>query len=105
MLFRSLIHALGSPAGAQLTWWVSTPGSAVALTPAQLRVCTVSGRVIRRIGFVLPPATRRTARAGGSQALVRWDLRDDAGRRVPAGRYFAVVEVDGQIVSGSALVD
>ncbi len=101
---RGQIVALGVPARQRLTWWVSSTDGATTVTPASLDICTVSGRSVRRIPFLLPPVTRRTARHGGRQALVSWDLRDATGRRVPAGRYFAVVRVGAHAIAGSALV-
>jgi hypothetical protein len=53
-------------------------------------------------------AVRTLAVAKGTSAevglRVAWDLRDDAGRRVPAGSYGARLLVDGEVVEEAAPV-
>ncbi len=45
-------------------------------------------QVVRRLGHFTVPARQ--------QLVLAWDGRDDAGRRLPAGRYIAVVTADGE---------
>ena len=53
------------------------------------------GRVVRRLGHFTVPARQRL--------LLAWDGRDGAGRRLPAGRYGAVVTAEGEL--GRAVAD
>jgi hypothetical protein len=52
------------------------------------------GRVVRRLGHFTVPARQRL--------VLAWDGRDNAGRRLAAGRYLAVVIADGEL--GHAVV-
>jgi hypothetical protein len=52
------------------------------------------GRVVRRLGHFTVAARQRL--------VLAWDGRDDAGRRLPAGRYLAVVTADGELGRGVA---
>ena len=99
------VVALASPSHTTATLWVTSPDNGATLSSAELRICTITGRCVRRLTFSLPPASRHATRLGTRQTLVRWDLRDDRGRRVPAGRYFAVVQNAGMRLSGSLIVD
>lgn len=60
----------------------------------EARIYTVSGRHLR---------TLANAREEGGDQVVRWDGRDDFGRRVPPGRYFLSVEANGQARSHEIL--
>jgi hypothetical protein len=64
--------------GGQVIRWVA-PDGAAALPPAgsRLEIVSVGGRRVRDLGAV------------GSGGAVGWDGRDDAGRRVATGMYFA----------------
>ena len=67
------------------------PQSAAALPAAarvRLRVFDVRGRMIRTLVDGLRPA-------GTNQAT--WDGRDNTGRRVASGTYYARLIADGQV--------
>jgi hypothetical protein len=68
------------PAGPSVTAAPNPFRRATMLTlgrPGQVAIRDVAGRVVR------------TLSAGRGAAGVVWDVRDDRGRRVPAGTYFA----------------
>jgi len=64
-------------------------------TAARIDVFDVSGRRVRTL--LDRPMTRGTH-------LVGWDSRDDGGRRVAAGTYFARLTLDGKVAGGKKLV-
>ncbi len=95
---------LGAPAHSAAIWWLTAGDGEAA--EASLRIFASDGRCVRTLAARLPAGNRRAARfATVRQTLVRWDLRDEHGRRVAPGRYFARTTVDGAAVTGSVLVD
>jgi hypothetical protein len=66
-----------------------------SVTQAEVVVADVAGRRVRRL--VDGPM------AAGSHAIV-WDLRDEAGRRVPAGLYFVRAVIGGAASSRTVAV-
>jgi hypothetical protein len=74
------LRALENPSRGAVAFRVSSPGG-----PAALDILDVSGRLVRR----LPLADQ----AGPLD--ITWDGRDDAGRELPGGRYYARLEVSG----------
>lgn len=72
-----------------LRFRTASPGS------IQLTIVGADGRLVRRLFNGTLPA--------GEQNL-RWDIRDDAGRRVAAGAYFARIESGGRARSARVIV-
>jgi len=70
---RLSLRATPNPANTFVDFAIASPGGAW-----QLRVADVQGRTLRSFANGPTNATR-----------VHWDLRDDAGRRLPPGTYFA----------------
>ncbi len=56
----------------------------------QVRLYDAAGRVVRRLT--------------GSGSEIRWDLRDDSGRRVAAGVYWFVADVGARTAAQSVTV-
>ena len=56
----------------------------------RLRIYDVAGREVRRLASGAQPAGEHT---------IRWDLRDEGGRAVGAGLYWARLDVGGQVLS------
>ena len=59
-------------------------------TPAALELFDASGRMVRRLYDGDLPA---------GEIPVSWDGRDDAGRGLPAGLYFARIRIPGEVVT------
>jgi flagellar hook assembly protein FlgD len=59
-----------------------------------VRLIDVTGRVVRKLADGELP--------GGAQPLT-WDGRDDRGRAMPAGVYFARAEWQGRAVTGKVV--
>lgn len=75
------LAASGSPGRSPTLEWEAPPG-----LPARLRLFDVRGRFVRELDRA----------PGGTVRRATWDGRDEAGRAVPGGLYFAVLEADGQ---------
>ena len=62
---------------------------------ARLRIFDLNGRLIRDLSSSL---------RGSTEAVARWDARDEAGRRVQGGLYFARAESEGWIVNRRVVI-
>jgi len=64
--------------------------------PVSFRVLDIGGRLVR---------TATSTSYGLGDNVWRWDVRDDSGKRVPAGIYFFVVQPQaGSRQSGKVVV-
>ncbi len=80
-----------SPArGATTLRWENTPAGR-----AEIEVFSVTGRRVWH---------RSLADRARQAGELRWDLRDDEGRPVPAGAYYARLRVDGKATRGRAII-
>lgn len=75
-----------NPARASLTLRFSLPREA----PVRLAIYDVSGRRVRQLASGAQPA---------GEHAISWDLRDDGGRSVGTGLYFARLEVQGSALT------
>jgi flagellar hook assembly protein FlgD len=56
----------------------------------RLDIYDANGRRVRQLGSSTRPVGEQT---------IAWDLRDESGRAVQAGLYFARLEVDGRVLT------
>jgi hypothetical protein len=61
----------------------------------RLRIVNLAGRVVRRF---------ETAQGVPGLRTIAWDGRDETGRRLPAGVYFATLEIAGRATSSRIVV-
>ena len=90
-LVLAFSRAWPNPAAGAMQFGVDLPEDA----DVDLHVLDVQGRRVRVV--------ERRRREAGSHAL-RWDARDDGGRRVRPGVYFARLVVDGRLVGNRRVV-
>jgi hypothetical protein len=75
-----------NPAQGPITLRFALPNAALV----RLDIYDVNGRRVRQLGSATRPVGEHTT---------AWDLRDEAGRAVRAGLYFARLEVDGFVLT------
>jgi len=79
---RLALLACPNPANRQVTLrWNAEPAGAAG-GPHRIEIVDARGRLIRLCAAAITPGN-------GAERSVPWDLRDELGRRVPAGTYFA----------------
>ena len=81
--FRSGAELLAYPNPCHDQVWLSCPSAAAGIST--LRVCDVTGRLVRTLTF-------GRGDLGNAPGTAQWDLRDNAGRRVSQGIY--VIELE-----------
>jgi hypothetical protein len=87
------IECIPSPATTEAEFLYGGPATGAG-NPV-LRVVDSTGRLVRTLAH---------GAGAGRVGTARWDLRDTAGRPVPAGTYFARLMVDGQPRSATRLL-
>jgi hypothetical protein len=72
--------------------------SASGVSPVTLRVFDAAGRLVRTLVDAMPRSL------AGSRTIVRWDGRDESGRRVASGIYHYQLSASGKVYSRRMIV-